>query len=33
MNIRLINIGKTTVPYLKEGEIEYEKKTEALFEI
>ncbi|MDO7609468.1 MAG: 23S rRNA (pseudouridine(1915)-N(3))-methyltransferase RlmH, partial [Crocinitomicaceae bacterium] len=26
MNIRLINIGKTTVPYLKEGEIEYEKR-------
>ena len=26
MNIRLINIGKTTVPYLKEGELEYEKR-------
>ncbi|MDC3309278.1 23S rRNA (pseudouridine(1915)-N(3))-methyltransferase RlmH [Crocinitomicaceae bacterium] len=26
MYIRLINIGKTTVPYLKEGELEYEKR-------
>ena len=26
MNVRLINIGKTTVPYLKEGELVYEKR-------
>ena len=26
MNVRLINIGKTTIPYLKEGELIYEKR-------
>ena len=26
MNVRLINIGKTTVPYLKEGDLVYEKR-------
>ncbi len=26
MNVRLINIGKTTVPYLIKGELEYEKR-------
>lgn len=26
MNVRLINIGKTTIPFLKEGELVYEKR-------
>lgn len=26
MNVRLINIGKTTIPYLREGELVYEKR-------
>jgi 23S rRNA (pseudouridine1915-N3)-methyltransferase len=26
MNIKLINIGKTTISYLREGEMEYEKR-------
>ena len=26
MNVRLINIGKTTVPYLIKGELEYQKR-------